>query len=146
MAVVVTRCRPSGLTQTADIKGGWLVFRTEDGGKTTTVFIPFDPPIIYSQSRASVRLLEKLRVKIQTVLRRNECSWNKMRRCCSYLFMETKQASVAQSTPLVSIRTAANITVLRRVLLSRFPHGEDPLDPRYWHVQHAPVGQTVLGL
>lgn len=52
MAVVVTRCGPSGLTQTADIKGGWLVFRMEDGGKTTTVFIPFDPPIIYLKSRA----------------------------------------------------------------------------------------------
>lgn len=54
-----------------------------------------------------VRLLKKLafrqRVRIQTVLKRNECSWNKMRRCCSYLFMETKQASVAQSAPLVSI-------------------------------------------
>lgn len=33
LAVVVTWCRLRGLTQTADIKGSWLVFKNEDGMK-----------------------------------------------------------------------------------------------------------------
>ena len=49
LAVVVTWCRLRGLTQAAEIKGGWLVFRKEDGGETTTVFIPFNPLFIYSE-------------------------------------------------------------------------------------------------